>query len=94
MPHHHLDKRATDLIATSAGDPDDLLDTKQVAAWFGVSVQFLETGRHRGYGPPFLKLTPRMVRYSRQSVLQWLATREHACTAEYRDPKREKRPRR
>jgi hypothetical protein len=84
--HHHLDKRAAHLIAAaSAGDPGDLLTTKQMATWLGVSVQWLEIGRTKGYGPPFVKLAPRkMVRYRRGDVQAWLAARVHASTAEYR----------
>lgn len=83
-PKHHLDKRAADLIAGGAGDPDELLDTKEVAAWFRVSEQWLETGRSRsrrgGYGPPFVKLG-RMVRYKRSRTLAYLAERERASTS-------------
>lgn len=84
MSEHHLDKRAADLIAAGAGNPDDLLTTKDVAAWFGASVITLEIWRTKGEGPPFIKLTPRMVRYQRGGVLNWLAEREYASTAEYR----------
>ena len=84
--HHHLDKRAADLIAAGAGNPDDLLTTKELAAWFRMSVQWVETGRSRsrrgGYGPPFVKLG-RMVRYKRSRALEYLAERECASTAEY-----------
>ena len=80
---HHLDKRAVDIIAAAPGDPDELLDTKELAAWFGVSEQWLETGRSRsrqgGYGPPYVKLG-RMVKYKRSSCITWLAEREHAST--------------
>lgn len=77
MPKHHLDKRAAELIAAGAGDPDDLLTTKDVAAWFGVSKQWLEINRSKGDGPPFIKLG-RMVRYRRDAVLQWLDERQRA----------------
>jgi hypothetical protein len=84
LPKHHLDKRAGDLIAAGGGDTDDLLTTKQVATWLGVSVQWLEIGRSKGYGPPFVRLAKkRGVRYKRSTVLKWLAEREYACTAEY-----------
>jgi predicted DNA-binding transcriptional regulator AlpA len=72
---HHLDKRADDLITTGANDPDDLLTTKQLAAWLGVSTTTLEIWRCEGKGPPFVRITPRMVRYRRGDVLQWLAER-------------------
>jgi predicted DNA-binding transcriptional regulator AlpA len=82
----HLDKRAADIAAEGAGDPDDLLNTAEVAGWLGVSTQFLEIGRTRGYGPKFVKLSPRRVRYRRSSVLEFLNQRTHAATAEYANP--------
>ena len=82
--HLHLDRRAARLAAEGAdARPDDLLTTKAVAAWFGVSVSWLEIGRSKGYGPPFIRVAPRRIRYRRSSVLAWLAEREHRCTIEY-----------
>ena len=46
--------------------------------------QFLEIGRVKGYGPKFKKISPRCVRYRRGDVLDWLKSRTHASTAEYR----------
>ena len=71
---HHLDRRAGEL-AVVAGDDDDLLNTKELADWLGVSEQWLEIGRHRGYGPPWMRLGPRMVRYARGAVRKWLRKR-------------------
>jgi predicted DNA-binding transcriptional regulator AlpA len=79
MHHHHLDKRTASLIAAGAGNPDDLLPTRDVATWLGVSKQWLEIGRHRGFGPPYLKLG-RMVRYRREHVSDWLKERMHVPT--------------
>jgi hypothetical protein len=81
---HHLDKRVADLIAVWSGEPDQLLTTKELAAWFRVSVQWLEIGRHKGYGPLFVRPKPRMIRYLRSDVLAWLASRTYASTAQYR----------
>lgn len=80
---HHLDRRAATIAAAGTGDPDDLLDTSEVAEWLAVSSQFLEIGRHRGYGPKFVRLSPRRCRYLRSDVLSWLAERTHAATREY-----------
>jgi predicted DNA-binding transcriptional regulator AlpA len=74
---HHLDRRAGEL-AVVAGDDDDLLDTRQLAAWLGVSPQWIEIGRTREYGPKFLKLGPRMIRYRRSDVIAWLRKRAAA----------------
>jgi predicted DNA-binding transcriptional regulator AlpA len=80
---HHIDRRAGDVIAQSAGEPDDLLTTTEVAEWLGISTQWLEIGRSRAYGPKFVRLTPRRVRYLRSSVIEWLRERQFHATAEY-----------
>jgi predicted DNA-binding transcriptional regulator AlpA len=92
MPsRHHLDRRANKLVAESAGaDPDELLDTKAVADWFGVSEQWLEIGRIKKYGPKFKQMSPRVVRYRRGDVLAWLKRRTYSCTSEYSPSARRK----
>jgi len=80
----HLDKRAETLITTAPeGSDDDLLTTPQLAAWLGTSRQWVELARAKGYGPPFVKLAPKAIRYNRRVVIAWLREREHKCTAEY-----------
>ena len=79
---HHLDRRA-DAIADALGDNDDLLSTRAVAELLGVSTQWLEIGRCKNYGPSFVRVSPRMIRYRRGDVLAWLRERTHASTAEY-----------
>jgi hypothetical protein len=59
------------------------LDTKAEADWLGVSTQWLEIGRCRGYGPPFERLSPRVIRYQRGKTRRWLDERSHRCTSEY-----------
>lgn len=83
-PHkHHLDRRAATLAELGAGAPDDLLPTKAVAEWLGVSIQFLEIGRHKGYGPKFVRIGPARIRYRRSDVLAWLEERTFASTSQY-----------
>ena len=72
--NHHLDRRAAKLI-DEPGNDDDLLKTPEVAAWLGVSKEWVEIGRSAGYGPPFLNISPRMVRYRRGGVRKWLRKR-------------------
>jgi hypothetical protein len=79
----HIDKRADQVIAAGSGGEDEMLSTIQVAAWLGLSTQWLEIGRHRGYGPPFVKYGARRVMYRRGAVLAWLRQRTFASTAEY-----------
>jgi hypothetical protein len=81
---HHLDPRAGAVIHLApAGDDDSLLDTVSTAKWLGVSTQYLELGRHLGYGPKFIRLSARCIRYRKGAVLDWLKTRQHASTSEY-----------
>jgi predicted DNA-binding transcriptional regulator AlpA len=81
---HHIDRRADAILtATTGTNDDDLLSTPEMAAWLGCSTQWLEIGRAKGYGPPFERLSPRMVRYRRGKVRAWLDERSHRSTAEY-----------
>jgi hypothetical protein len=79
---HGLDRRAADLAAVP-GDDDDLLKTRETARWLSVSEQWLEIGRSKGWGPPFIRLSPRRVRYRRGTVRTYLIERAHAATSEY-----------
>jgi hypothetical protein len=73
---HHLDRRANDIAERLAdGDPDDMLKPKYVADKLGVSTQWLELGRAKGYGPDWKRFGPRMVRYQRAATLAWLRSR-------------------
>ena len=78
----HLDRRATELAEAVVGAEEDLLDTRQTAKLLGVSMQWLEIGRQKGYGPPFIRISPRRVRYRRDKLRKWLRDR-----AEYRSTK-------
>ena len=84
---HHLDRRAADLAAegASAGAADELLTTSDVAEWLGLSTQWLEIGRGKNYGPRFIVLSTRRIRYRRADVLAWLAERTFVHTAQYRN---------
>ena len=80
---HHIDKRAAAIALNDTGSADQLLCTQALADWIGVSVQFLEIGRCKGYGPKFKKISPTCVRYMRADVLAWLMARTHSITSEY-----------
>ncbi len=81
---HHLDRRAAEIADKGRqGDPDDLLTTQEEADWLGVSRQWLEIGRSKGYGPPFDRIGPRHIRYRRGLTIEWLDERTHHCTSEY-----------
>jgi len=92
----HLDRRATDLAAqgATAGNADEWLTTDQLAAWLGVSKQWVELRRKLGDGPPFFRPSPNSIRYRRGEVVQWLYQRHHHRTAEYEnEPSARSRPR-
>src|SRR5262249_2249561 len=61
----------------------DLMATVRVAVWLGVSPEWLEIGRSKGWGPPFLRLSPRRVRYRRGDVKKWLQERAYRSTSQY-----------
>ena len=81
---HHLDRRAAEIADKGReGDPDELLTTIETAAWLGVSRQWLEIGRSKQWGPSFVRIGPRHIRYKRSDVIRFLEDRTHRCTAEY-----------
>jgi hypothetical protein len=56
---------------------DELLDSKTLAKdilKLG-SERSLEAWRRRGFGPPFIRVSPRAVRYRRRDVERWLNER-------------------
>lgn len=84
----HIDKRADRLAAEIAagGDPDELLSDSQLAELSGMSIQWFQIGRVKGYAPPFIRLSPRRVRTRRADYVRWLEQRTHLRTSEYADP--------
>ena len=57
------------------------LTTAEAAEYLRLSKQFLEISRHRGDGPPYIKLA-RAVRYHRPSLDDWMLERQRNHTAE------------
>jgi hypothetical protein len=80
-----IDRRAGQLAATVVpdADADHLMTTLQVANWLGVSTQWLEIMRMQAGGPPFLRLSPQMIRYRRDDVVKWLKERDFRFTSQY-----------
>jgi hypothetical protein len=82
--HHHLDRFAEPIaVRVADGDPDEMLTTKMVADLIHVSTATLEIWRCRtnqGHriGPPFVRLGPKIVRYPRGKVVQWLRSRSRS----------------
>jgi hypothetical protein len=85
---HHLDRRAPAIAMAGAGNNDDLLTGQEVADWFGVSVEWLNQGRMKGYGPSYVKISNRLIRYRRGTCREYLQQRSYQSTAEYTEAAR------
>src|SRR5947209_7167432 len=89
---HHLDRNAAALAETIAagGDPDDCFTDTRLAGMLDVTIQWCQIGRLKGYGPKFIRLSPRIVRTRRDDLVAWLRERTHQRTSEYADPAKPK----
>jgi hypothetical protein len=77
-----IDKSLAAAISRApVGGDDDLLNTPAAAVWLGVSTQWLELGRCKKFGPPFIKITKRLVRYRKRDLLDYLQSRTRTMTA-------------
>ena len=65
----------------SLTDRTSYLTTTEAANYLRMSKQFLEIARHRGDGPPYIKLS-RAVRYHRPSLDDWMLERQRNHTAD------------
>lgn len=63
-------------------DPDALLREDQAAAFLGFTPRALQSWRHRGGGPDFVKVSARAVRYRRSDLLTWAAARLRSSTSD------------
>lgn len=55
-----------------------ILTTEQVAAMTGLNRGWFDRARTGGYGPPFMRVTSRIIRYDRDELIQWF--RDHRTT--------------
>jgi hypothetical protein len=85
----HIDRRIDQVVDSpdSDGGDNDMLSTRAVAAWLGVSVAWLEINRGRAGGIPYHQYSNRMIAYRRIDVLEWLKRRRRLSTAEYNNKK-------
>jgi predicted DNA-binding transcriptional regulator AlpA len=60
---------------------DILLQPKEAAATFKISLSWLAKARMRGDGPPYIKIG-RSVRYSEAALRQWMKSRLRLSTSE------------
>jgi len=59
-----------------------LLTENEVAARLGLSPATLRNWRVKGLGPPFVRLSPRAVRYEAEVVDEWIASRARRSTSD------------
>jgi predicted DNA-binding transcriptional regulator AlpA len=59
-----------------------LLTPKEVARLLKVSLSWLAKARMRGDGPPFIKISPRSIRYADAAIAQWTKGRQRLSTSE------------
>jgi predicted DNA-binding transcriptional regulator AlpA len=52
-----------------------ILDSRQTGRYLGVTEDALRLWREKGGGPPFFKAGPRLIRYRRSDLDQWIAKR-------------------
>jgi hypothetical protein len=87
LPNYQLDKRADALLQHFMEQgPDEDLSPRQVAEWFGVSIQLLDALRGRGEGPEYDKPGTRCITYTRNNCRKWLRGRAE----EYKRRRRQK----
>ena len=59
-----------------------LLSRDEIEAEYGISRRWLELAAISGEGPPFIKVSPRMVRYRRNQLEKWLNDKAFDNTAQ------------
>ncbi len=69
-------------ISIPSYNPAEYVCTKGLAKILGVSEEWLEIGRCKGYGPPFVRLTKRLVRYRLEDIEAWMKERTYRSTSE------------
>jgi hypothetical protein len=76
-PQKHNFDRFVDQILPDVedGDPLDLLEPEYVAAKLRVSLVWLAAARANAFGPPFVRLSPSVVRYPRGGFIDYLKSR-------------------
>ena len=61
------------------------LTQREAAERLGMSERYLESQRHKGDGPPFIRISARAIRYRVDDLEAWSDARRHNSTAEYDD---------
>jgi predicted DNA-binding transcriptional regulator AlpA len=59
-----------------------LLTPKEAAKLLKVSLSWLAKARMRGDGPPYIRISPRSIRYTEATLMQWMKSRQRTSTSE------------
>jgi hypothetical protein len=62
------------------------IDTSKTAEQYGLSKRWLEKARLYGFGPPFLKIGPKIVLYDTDTLDRWFAACERHSTSQTPPP--------
>ena len=62
---------------------DALLTEEEAAEFLGYSKRALQNWRHRGDGPPFIRISERAVRYRRRDLIAWCEDLTEESTSSY-----------
>lgn len=71
-----------DKISNKKSTTPTLLCEKEVAKLLGLSIKTLQKWRIQGEGPPFIRLSPKAIRYQLDDVLAWLQANRRTSTSE------------
>lgn len=63
-------------------NPNQLLSRDEVEGEYGLTRRWLELAALSGNGPPFVKISNRMVRYRRSVLEGWITSRTRLSTSE------------
>jgi len=66
-------------------NPNQLLSRAEVHEEFGISRRWLELAALSGEGPPYVRVSNRMVRYQRSALEAWIADRTFVSTDQYKN---------
>jgi predicted DNA-binding transcriptional regulator AlpA len=62
--------------------PNQLLSRDEVEDEYGLTRRWLELAALSGNGPPFVKVSNRMVRYTRSVLEKWITDRTRSSTSD------------
>jgi predicted DNA-binding transcriptional regulator AlpA len=62
---------------------DALLPEEEAAEFLGYSKRALQNWRHRGDGPPYIRISERAVRYRRRDLIRWCEELTEQSTSSY-----------